>query len=123
MTLRRVAKSYDEIARNTVRNPDTSFRPSQEEEQLARHRFGQPTEHRLHALSARESELLERVERALVADVNLDLEGVSVDIDDEEVVLTGRVPGPATAIRVQEIAGAVLGVRSVDNQLVVRGHR
>ena len=117
---RRPPQSYDEIARSTVANPDLSYRPTHEEEQLSRHRFGQPTEHRPHPLTARERALLDTVMEALHADSNVDLTDVTVEIDDQEVVLHGTVPGPATAIRIEEIAGAVPGVRRVDNQLVSR---
>jgi hypothetical protein len=118
---RRPPQSYDEISRRTVANPDLSFRPTQEEEQLSRHRFGPATEHRPHPLGPRERALRERVCEALAADATLDLADVSVEIDDQEVVLLGSVPGPATSIRIQEIAGSVHGVRRVDNQLVARG--
>jgi osmotically-inducible protein OsmY len=56
----------------------------------------------------------------VLEDATLDLIDVTIDIDDEEVVLLGTVPGPATALRIQEIAGAVRGVRHVDNQLIAR---
>jgi osmotically-inducible protein OsmY len=118
---KRPPQSYDEISRRTVANPDLSFRPSQEEEQLSRHRFGAETEHRPHVLDARERVLLDRVRTAVFEDPNLDLTDVTIDIDDDEVVLIGTVPGPATALRIQEIAGAVHGIRRVDNQLIARG--
>lgn len=118
---RRTPQSYDEITRRTVANPDLSHRPTHEEERLSRHRFGPPTEHRPHSLSARERVVRDRVVAALRAEASLDLSDVTVDIDEAEVVLIGSVPGPATAIRIEEIAGAVAGVSRVDNQLVVRG--
>jgi hypothetical protein len=114
-------KSYDEITRQTVANPDMSFRPSHDEEQLARHRFGLETEHRPHPLSPRERSLRDRVREALMADPNLELHDVTIEIDEDEIILLGTVPGPATAIRIEQLAGAVLGARCVDNQLVVRG--
>ncbi len=120
---RQTPSSYDEIVRHTVRNPDLSYRPSWEEERLARHRFGEPTEHRPHPLSEHERALYERVFHALAADPALDLHDVTLDIDDRQVVLTGSAPGPATAIRIEEIAAAVPGVEGVDNQLVIRSHR
>ena len=117
---KRPPQSYDEITRGTVANPDLSYRPSLEEEQLSRHRFGAETEHRPHPLNPRERALRDRVCAALQADPTLDLSDVTVDIDEDEIVLLGTVPGPATAIRIQETAGAVHGVRSVDNQLIAR---
>jgi hypothetical protein len=118
---KRPPRSYDEISRHTVANPDLSYRPTQEEEQLSRHRFGPETEHRPHPLGERERALLERVRAAVFVDATLDISGVTIDVDDDEVVLVGTVPGPATALRIQEIAGSVHGVRTVDNQLVARG--
>jgi hypothetical protein len=120
---RRSPTSYDEITRRTVANPDLSFRPTLEEEHLARHRFGEPTEHRAHALTPRERVLRDRVCYALDSDPSLDLTDVTVGIDEHEVVLVGTVPGPATGLRIEEIAGAVPGVWKVDNQLVVRRRR
>jgi len=120
---RRSPTSYEEITRHSVANPDLSFRPSLEEEHWARHRFGQPTEHRPHPLTPRERVLRDRVCYALDSDPSLDLSDVTVDIDGREVVLFGSVPGPATAIRIEEIAGAVPGAEHVDNQLVVRRRR
>lgn len=117
------ATSYDEILRRTVASPDTSLRPSREEEQLARHRFGEATEHRPHPPTARERELLARVCEVIAADPTIDASDVVIDVDNEEIVLTGTVPGPATAIRIEDLAAAVRGVRSVDNQLVSRGAR
>ena len=69
-----------------------------------------------------ERELYDRVFHALAADATLDLGDVTIDIDGREVVLTGSVPGPATAIRIEEIAALVPGVSSVDNQVLVRSH-
>ena len=115
--------SYDEILRSTVVNPDGSFRPSRDEEQLSRHRFGEVTEHRPHRLSIEERDLLDRVYEALAADGALDLSAVEVDVDRRDIVLTGSVPGPSTKVRIAQIAAAIAGVDRVDNQLVVRSRR
>jgi hypothetical protein len=119
---RKTASSYDEITRRTVPNPDSSMRPSREEELLARHRFGEPTEHRPRPLTSAERALLERVHRALIADPRIDLRDVDVVIDGRCVVLTGDVPGDATSIQIAHIVSSLEGVDSVDNQLVVRSH-
>jgi len=117
---RKTASSYDEITRRTVPNPDSSMRPSREEEMLAKHRFGEATEHRPRPLTPSEQATLERVRRALIADPGLALRHVNVSMDGRCVVLTGDVPGEATSIRIQEIAASLEGVDTVDNQLVVR---
>lgn len=96
------------------------MRPSREEELLARHRFGEPTEHRPRPLTPSERTLLERVRIALVADPRLELRHVNISVDHRCVVLTGDVPGDATSIQIAGIVGSLEGVDSVDNQLVVR---
>jgi osmotically-inducible protein OsmY len=119
---RRTATSYDDILRATVPNPDSSFRPSREEEEMSRHRFGAPTEHRPHAASRAERDLLDRVQRALFADNTIDLTDVEIEIDGSQVILLGTVPGPATRVRIEDIAASIHGVEQVDNQLVIRRH-
>ena len=114
--------SYDEILRRTVVSPDTSMRPSREEEMLARHRFGEATEHRPRPLTKAELDLLDRVRRTLMADPGLDLTNVEIMVDGRCVVLTGDVPGIATSVRIADVAAALPGVDGVDNQLVVRSH-
>lgn len=123
MAQRHTPKSYDEIIRSTVMSPDLSYRPSHEEEQRSRHRFGEATEHRPHAVTATERALRDRVCHCLAADSAIDLSDVTVEVDRDEVVLLGTVPGPATAIRIEEIAAATPGVYRVDNQLIVRSPR
>jgi hypothetical protein len=120
---RKTPTSYDEIVRGTVRGPGLSQPPTHDEEQASRHRFGEATEHRPHTLSPYERELRDHVRDALAADPALDLSDVTVDVDRRDIVLTGTVPGPATAIRIEEIAAAITGVYGVDNQLIVRSRR
>jgi hypothetical protein len=114
--------SYDKIVRRTVVDPDGSFRPSRDEELLARHRAGPESEHRPHLLSIDEHDTLARVAAALRAEL-VDLSDVYIDIDGRELVLTGTVPGDATSARIEDIAGGIAGVDRIDNQLVVRGGR
>lgn len=117
---RRAASSYDDILRATVPDPAGSFRPSRAEEEMSRHRFGAPTEHRPHARSAEERDLLRRVERALLADRTLDLSDVELDVDGSQIILLGTVPGPATRVRIEDVAASIHGVELVDNQLAIR---
>jgi len=123
MAQRHTPKSYDEIIRSTVMSPYLSYRPSHEEEQRSRHRFGEATEHRPHVMTATERAVRDRVVHCLAADPALDLSDVTIEVDRDEVVLLGTVPGPATAIRIEEIAAATPGVYRVDNQLIVRSPR
>ena len=120
---RRTPSSYDEILRRTVPDPDLGFRPSKDEERMSRHRYGEPTEHRPRRLSAMERVRLDRVMSALEADPTLDLSGVAIEVRGRCVILYGTVPGPATSVRIEEIAADIEGVDSVDNQLVTRSHR
>jgi hypothetical protein len=120
---RRTATSYDEILRFTVANPDLSFRPSREDERLSRHRFGEATEHRPRSLTAFEQRLLTRVIDALLAHPILDVSEVEIAVVGSEVILFGTVPGPGTAIRIEEVVGAVEGVLTVDNELLTRSPR
>ncbi len=113
--------SYDRIVRRTVVDPDGSLRPTPEEEALARHRCGQPSEHPIHPLSKAERATLARVDAALGDDPTLDLSDVQIGIDGRELILTGSVPGPGTAARIVDIAGAVEGIDRIDNQLVIHG--
>jgi len=89
---------------------------------MSRHRFGAPTEHRPHAASRFEIDLLDRVQRALLADNTIDLTDVEIEIDGSQVILLGMVPGPATRVRIEDIVASIHGVEQVDNQLVIRRH-
>lgn len=66
---------------------------------------------------------MDRVSTALDSDPTLDLTGVVLEVRGGCVMLYGTVPGPATAVRIEEIVGDVTGVGSVDNQLAIRSHR
>lgn len=120
---RRTPTSYDDIIRATVPDPVGSFRPSRAEEEMSRHRFGAPTEHRPHEASSEERDLLRRVRRALLADNTLDLSEVEVDVDGAQIILFGMVPGPATRARIEDVVSSIHGVELVDNQLVIRRRR
>jgi len=119
----RTPASYDEILRSTVPEPDLSFRPTREEEALSLHRFGVSTEHRPRPLSADELHTLERVRDALIADGTLELHAVELAIEGSTLILLGTVPGPATSVRIEDIAGCVEGVDTIHNELIVLGER
>ncbi|MEO6772109.1 MAG: BON domain-containing protein [Kofleriaceae bacterium] len=97
-------KTYDEITRKTVLEPDGSWRPSPEQVQQARRGF--------RAMDAGEQELHVRV-RAAVG------EGVDIEVDGDRVTLRGQVADTDALRRVTARARAVDGVAQVDDQLVV----
>ena len=75
-------KSYDEITRNTVPEPDSSYRPSKDQERAAIE--GQ------RILSMEESKLHARVTEALHSS-GLAVAAVTAEIDDTRVTLRGQV--------------------------------
>ena len=98
-------KSYDEITRKTVPEPDSSFRPSPEQVKQAHEGF--------RALDADEQQLHARVVATLAG-----ISGVQVEIDSDRVTLRGQVDA-ATLARVPDLVRGVDGVTAVDDQLVV----
>jgi len=118
---RRNASSYDEIVRRTVPTPNGSFRATIEEEHLSRHRAGKAADHIPHPPTVEEQDTLARVRAALAADPSIDLDEVRLAMDGRELVIRGRVPGPATSARIEDVAGNVRDVNRIDNQLAIRG--
>ena len=100
-----MAKTYDEITRKTVPNPDTSFRPSPEQVKQAHEGF--------RALDSDEQALLARVRGALGG------AAVEVEITHGDVTLRGTVDA-ATANRLPDLVRGLDGVDSVIDQLVIR---
>ena len=99
-----MAKTYDEITRKTVPEPDSSWRPSPEQVKQAREGFRamDPDEQALHA----------RVKAAVGA-------GVDVEVDGDRVTLRGQVADAEALRRIPELARGIDGVGQVDDQLVV----
>jgi hypothetical protein len=98
-------KTYDDITRKTVPEPDSSFRPSPEQVKQAHEGF--------RALDADEQQLHDRVVAALSG-----VSGVQVEVDRDRVTLRGQVDA-ATLARVPDLVRSIDGVESVDDQLVV----
>ena len=98
-------KSYDEITRKTVPDPDGSWRPSPEQVKQAYEGF--------RALDADEQALQARVQAALAGKGE-----VTVEIDRDRVILRGRVRDPKDLTRIPELVRGIDGVGSVDDQLV-----
>jgi len=102
-----MAKTYDEITRKTVPEPDSSWRPSPEQVKQAREGF--------RAMDDDEQALQSRVRAAVGA-------GVDVEVDGDRVTLRGHVADSEALRRIPELARGVEGVGSVDDQLVVASH-
>lgn len=99
-------KTYDEIVRKTVPEPDSSFRPSPEQVRQAYEGY--------RALDPDEQALQERVQTALGAHP-----GVEVEVQRDRVILRGKVSGPDELRQVPELVRGVEGVGEVDDQLVI----
>jgi len=99
-------RSYDEITRSTVPDPDSSFRPTKEQEQQAKEGFRMldEDEHALH-------------DRVLAA---VSGTGIEIEIDRTQVTLRGQVSDSADLTRIEDRVRAVEGVGEVKNDLVVR---
>jgi osmotically-inducible protein OsmY len=104
----RTPRSYDEIVRRTVPNPDSSWRPSSDEEQRALNGWRAPT--------PEDKALCDDIHDALIAG-GIDASAVKVEADCEHVVVRGVVHDRACAERIVEIIDRVPGVRAVVDQL------
>ena len=103
-------RSYDDIVRQTVIEPDTSIRPTREQEQAAREGF--------RALDPDEQVLHDRVVQAL-ATLGRDASRVTAEISRELVTLRGQVADVATLRRIEDAVAYVTGVETIHNQVVV----
>jgi hypothetical protein len=103
-------KSYDEIVRKTVPEPDSSFRPTPEQERQAYEGF--------RALDSDEQALFDRINRVLESNGH-DLQHVAVEVERDRVIIRGSVRDEASLARVLEVVRNVEGVRAVDDQLVI----
>ena len=106
----RVPKSYDDIVRATVPDPDSSWRPSKTQEKLAHEGF--------RALDAYEHELAYRVHAAITA-AGLDASRLQIEIDRDRVTLRGQVRDYDAMMRIPAIVGQLEGVSAVIDQLVI----
>jgi hypothetical protein len=103
-------KSYDEITRTTVPEPDSSYRPSKNQERAAfdGERIVSPEEASLHR----------KVTTALHSS-GLDVSAVTVEIDDTRVTLRGRVSDVSLLPRLDQAVHAVPGVGEVVDLVVI----
>jgi osmotically-inducible protein OsmY len=103
-------KSYDDIVRATVVDPDSSSRPTRAQEQLAREGF--------RALDPDEQRLQDLVQQAL-AGSGANITGVAIEVSRERVTLRGRVPDVAMLHLLEDAVARVPGVETIHNQVVV----
>ena len=109
----RVPKTYDEIVRKTVPDPDTSWRPTEDQVRRAYEGF--------RALDADEQALFDRVDSALESCCH-DLAQVTVEVDRARVTLRGTVRNHEALADVLEAARGVSGVGEVVDRLVIADH-
>jgi osmotically-inducible protein OsmY len=109
-TMAKNPKSYEEIVRQTVVDPDSSARPTLQQEQAGREGF--------RALDADERVLHDRVLGAL-ATSGMDVSGVTVEITRELVTLRGRVTDSAVLRTLEDTVARVSGVDTIHNLVVV----
>ncbi|MDQ3365097.1 MAG: BON domain-containing protein [Myxococcota bacterium] len=107
----RVPASYDEIVRRTVPDPDTSMRPTAEQEQQAREGF--------RAIDADEQALQDRITDELAL-AHVDLSGVTIEIDRTTAMLHGHAADVDAIRQIETAVSRVDGVSSVQNRLVVK---
>jgi osmotically-inducible protein OsmY len=105
------APSYDEIVRKTVPEPDSSWRPTTEQERAAYQGA--------RILSEDEQVLHARVSDALLDSPGLEFAAVGVEVDDTRVELRGRVADVRMIDEIERRVAAVDGVSEVSNRLVV----
>lgn len=99
-------KTYDEIVRKTVPNPDSSFRPSAEQVKQAYEGF--------RALDPDEQALQHRVQAAISGRGD-----ITVEVDRDRVILRGRVRDAIDLRHIPALVRGIDGVGSVDDQLVI----
>jgi hypothetical protein len=100
------ANSYDDIVRKTVLDPDSSVRPSRDQERQAREGF--------RALDDDEAALQSRVQEALSG-----IAGATVEVTRDRVTLRGRVADAAMLRAAEDAVARVPGVEVIHNLIVV----
>lgn len=104
----RPPRTYDEIVRRTVPNPDSSWRPSREQEMWARQRGVTPE---IQAIA-------DDIHDALVA-AGIDTSALRCIVDAEHVVVRGWARDRPTADWILEIVERIPGVTRVVDQITI----
>jgi osmotically-inducible protein OsmY len=102
--------SYDDIVRRTVVDPDSSVRPTRDQEKAAREGF--------RALDPDEQVLQDRVQQAL-GTLGAEASGVTAEVSRELVTLRGQVGNAAVLRKLEDAVAYVTGVDTIHNQVVV----
>ena len=102
--------TYEEITRRTVPEPDSSWRPTKEQEREA---FQGHRE-----MDADENALYERI-MEMFRNSGIDTEQVSVEVCRDRVCLRGNVASETDLTVLPELVRDVDGVAGVDDRLVV----
>jgi len=103
------SKSYEDIVRQTVVEPDSSARPTKAQELAAREGF--------RALDGDEAGLQQRVVQALSTVGGLS--AVHVEVARNLVTLRGSVAAPGMLRTLEDIVAAVPGVDTIHEQVVI----
>lgn len=106
----RVFRTYEDITRATVPEPDSSFRPSEDQERQAFEGY--------RALDADESALHARVMDAL-RDSGINWQGIAIEVRGTHVAVRGTVDEESELSRIPDLIREVEGVESVEDRLVV----
>ena len=103
-------KSYDEITRRTVPDPEGSWRPSPTQVKQADEGF--------RALDPSEQNLHDRVRDALVAE-GIDTSRIAIEVERETVTLRGNVPSGRRLDEIERVVNRVDGVSDLVDWLVI----
>jgi osmotically-inducible protein OsmY len=103
-------RSYEEIVRKTVVDPDSSARPTLAQERVAHEGF--------RAVDADEQAIHDRVVQALAA-AGVDASGVTIEVDRELVTLRGRVADATVLRTLADTVASVPGVSTIHDRIVV----
>ena len=106
----RKTSSYEDIVRKTVVDPDSSARPTTDQERAAHEGF--------RAMDDDERKLQERVQQALTA-AGDELSGVSVEVTRNLVTLRGKVTTAGALRTLESTVARVAGVDTVHDQVVI----
>jgi osmotically-inducible protein OsmY len=102
----RAPRTYDEIIARIVPDPDSSYRPTPQQQREAYERKPPPRDE---ALAAKVWEAL----REIGAD------NIAMEVDGDRVILRGAVADLHTWHRIEAVVSSVDGVEEIDNRMHV----